>query len=161
MIMPHSTRHCKREPGGEAHSRERGRYGKLLRALAGEYMFPIVMNKDGLSGLKPRDGKGPETPGRSPLPVQQRESGAGASHLLVNITVNRRFDHRFLYRLVSLALRIGGMLDKCNGESARFAFPSGSVGEFMQEIDCRAPVLRTSVSPRDSGGSWVNVRFQA
>jgi hypothetical protein len=58
-------------------------------------------------------------------------------------------------------LRIGGILDKCNGETARFAFPNGSVAEFMREIDCRAPVRRTSVSPRDRGGSWVNVRFQA
>ena len=119
------------------------------------------MNKDGLGGLKPMGGNGPGGPDGSPLPVRQREPGDGASHLLVNITVDRRFDHRFLYRLVSLAMRIGGILDKCNGEMARFAFPSGSVAEFMQEIDSRAPVRRTLVSPRDSGGSWVNVRFQA
>jgi hypothetical protein len=119
------------------------------------------MNNEGLSGLKPWGGNGPGGPGGSPLPVRQWGPGEGASHLLVNITVDRRFDHRFLYRLVSLALRIGGVLDKCNGETARFAFPNGSVSEFMQEIDCRARVRRASVSPRDSGGSWVNVRFQA
>jgi hypothetical protein len=56
--------------------------------------------------------------------------------------------------------RYGKLLDECNGETARFAYPKGSVAEFMQEIDCRARVRRASVSPRDSGGSWVNVRFQ-
>ncbi len=82
------------------------------------------------------------------------------SQLLVNLTVDRRFDYRLLYRLTSLALRSGGNLEHCNGQIAIFGFPNGGIVGFLEEVGCRIPIGRSLVSPRENGTSVVNVKFR-
>lgn len=108
-----------------------------------------------------RDPDGWEAPGEAALPPRQVPLPSGSAHLCVNLTVDRRFDFRFLFRLVSLAIRYGGMLERCDAAGAEFAFPQGSVADFMGEIGSQAPVRRTVVSPRERGGSRVSVRFRS
>jgi hypothetical protein len=119
------------------------------------------MDRNGIGEQAERASDGMDAPGALSPAGPPAASYPRESHLLVNLTVERRFDYRFLYRLVSLALRNGGRLERCNGETARFSFPHGSIAEFIGEIGNRAPVGRTLVCPRDSGGSWINVRFRS
>ena len=83
-----------------------------------------------------------------------------ASAILVNLTTEMRFDYRALYRITSLAIRAGGMLEVCNADIAIFAFPNGGITAFMEEIGFEIRIARTVVSPREKGSSKVNIRFQ-
>jgi hypothetical protein len=78
----------------------------------------------------------------------------------VNLTVDKPFEYRILYRLTSLALQCRGMLVHCNGEIAMYAFAGNGVTGFMEEVGFKAPIARTLVSHRESANSIVNVRFR-
>lgn len=96
--------------------------------------------------------------GASRHPV--RQATLAGARLLVNLTVDRPFEYRLLYRLTSLTLQCGGILVLCNREIAMFAFPSDGVIGFMEEAGFKAPIARTLVSRRDAPNSIVNVRFK-
>ena len=106
---------------------------------------------------------GNPNPGLSGVDVAENGTDPGLAtgrHLLVNLTVDRRFYYRTLYRLTSLALKTGGMLDYCNGQIAMFHFPAGGVMGFLEDVGYTIHVERSRVSYRDIGGSIVNVKFQ-
>lgn len=79
--------------------------------------------------------------------------------ILVNLTLGVRFGYRALYRITSLALRTGGVMEVCNEDMAIFAFPKGGTIEFIEEIGLSLIVTRTVVSPRGKAISKVNIRF--
>ncbi|MEO6097520.1 MAG: hypothetical protein ABIW76_18450 [Fibrobacteria bacterium] len=79
--------------------------------------------------------------------------------ILVNLTLGVRFGCRTLYRITSLALRSGGIMEVCNEDMAIFAFPKGGTIEFIEEIGLSLIVTRTVVSPREKSISKVNIRF--
>jgi hypothetical protein len=79
--------------------------------------------------------------------------------ILVNLTLGMRFGYRILYRITSLALRTGGIMEVCNEDMAIFAFPKGGTIEFIEELGLSLIVTRTVVSPREKAISKVNIRF--
>lgn len=82
-----------------------------------------------------------------------------ASAILVNLNASSAFDYRVLYRMSSLAIRTGGLLEACNEDIAIFAFPQGGITTFMEEIGFVIKITKTMVSPKDKGISKVNIRF--
>lgn len=83
----------------------------------------------------------------------------GAS-VLVNATLDLNFEYRILYRLTSLALRSGGVLEASNEDIAIFGFPDGGIRPFMDTLLLEMPVAKTFFSPKERGISKVNIRFK-
>ncbi|HKP96766.1 MAG TPA: hypothetical protein VJ385_13495 [Fibrobacteria bacterium] len=79
--------------------------------------------------------------------------------ILVNINAAQLFDYRTLYRITSLAIGIGGVMEVCNEDIAIFAFPKNNISEFMESIGFEIRILKTVVSPKEKGISKVNIRF--
>jgi hypothetical protein len=59
--------------------------------------------------------KGKKNPSHALPSIQE-----GEFPFLINLTVDRLFDYHLRYRLTSMAIRSGGMLENCNGEIAMF-----------------------------------------
>jgi hypothetical protein len=81
------------------------------------------------------------------------------STVLVNLSVDERFTYRVLYKLTSLAMRTGGMLEVSNEDMAIFAFPRGGITAFLDEMGFAVKPARTVISPKEKGVSKVNIRF--
>lgn len=79
--------------------------------------------------------------------------------ILVNLQIESRFDYRMLYRLTSLAMKFQGTLESCNEDIAIFSFLKAGILGFMEGVGFELKIVRTSVSPRESGVSKVNLRF--
>ena len=108
--------------------------------------------------MKARAERGPgKSPGKS-SGVFNVYNMSGAA-ILVNINAAQLFDYRTLYRITSLAIGIGGVMEVCNEDIAIFAFPKNNISEFMESIGFEIRILKTVVSPKEKGISKVNIRF--
>lgn len=107
-----------------------------------------------------------ETDPKASKAIPGRASGVfnvyrmSSSAILVNLNAETAFDYRVLYRMATLAIRTGGMLELCNEEIAIFAFPQGGITSFMEEVGFQIKISKTMVSPKERGISKVNIRFK-
>jgi hypothetical protein len=79
--------------------------------------------------------------------------------VLANLALETTFDYRILYRITSLAMRYGGILEACNEEIAILGFPDGGILDFLEVVGLELKVSRYQLSSRERGISKVNLRF--